>query len=158
MRANGREIAAEQKAALRYRWGLRLGAHSVSKTDGSTCGVRFLPHLLVRVRWKCDRCWRGARLLSGITWVRFPPLLLVCDCAHDVAVAYRLAMADVWVRLPLGALDDVELISGLRPCDVVAACRLGMADVRVRFPPRALNQGSGVRGQEAGIRRQGSGN
>jgi hypothetical protein len=24
--------------------------------------------------------------------------------AHDVAVAYRLAMADVWVRLPLGAL------------------------------------------------------
>ena len=26
---------------------MRLGAHSVSKTDGSSCGVRFLRHLLV---------------------------------------------------------------------------------------------------------------
>ena len=26
---------------------MRLGAHSVSKTDGSTCGVRFLRHLLM---------------------------------------------------------------------------------------------------------------
>ncbi len=25
--------------------------------------------------------------------------------AHDVAAAYCLAMADVWVRLPLGALE-----------------------------------------------------
>ena len=27
-------------------------------------------------------------------------------CAHDVAVACCLAMAEVWVRLPLGALRD----------------------------------------------------
>ena len=29
-----------------HRWVLRLGTHSVSKTDGSSCGVRFLTHLL----------------------------------------------------------------------------------------------------------------
>src|SRR5438477_121587 len=28
---------------------MRLGAHSVSKTDGSSCGVRFLRHLLVEI-------------------------------------------------------------------------------------------------------------
>ncbi len=31
-------------------------------------------------------------------------------CAHDVAAACRLAMADVWVRLPLGALVDSDLL------------------------------------------------
>lgn len=37
-------------SALERRWRLRLGAHSVSKTDGLACGVRFLRHLLVRLR------------------------------------------------------------------------------------------------------------
>lgn len=31
-------------------------------------------------------------------------MLWLVMCAHDVAAACRLAMADVWVRLPLGAL------------------------------------------------------
>ena len=71
---------------------------------------------------------------------------LIYERAHDVAVAYRLAMADVWVRLPLGALVGDELIENIRPCDVVAACRLGMTDVWVRFPPGALfvNAGHGT--------------
>ena len=30
--------------------------------------------------------------------------------AHDVAVAYRLAMAKVWVQLPLGALNTNALV------------------------------------------------
>jgi hypothetical protein len=47
------------------------------------------------------------------TRVQLPPDALVDDRpiynrAHDVAVAYRLAMADVWVRLPLGALPIAE--------------------------------------------------
>ena len=135
------------------------------------------------VNGKCGRRRRGARLLSGMTWVRLPPLPLIAraapgehslaglrerrfgvprstsgevdglssrpsgfesragywfvvrpwcssntplfqsgfagatpagctvgsrsiyERAHDVAVAYCLAMADVWVRLPLGALE-----------------------------------------------------
>ena len=31
---------------------------------------------------------------------------LVSNCVHDVAVAYCLAMAEVWVRLPLDALNS----------------------------------------------------
>lgn len=30
------------------------------------------------------------------------------DCTHDVAEAYRVAIAEVWVRLPLGA-DEGEV-------------------------------------------------
>lgn len=36
--------------------------------------------------------------------VRVPRASLLGNCTHDVAAAYCLAMADVWVRLPLGAL------------------------------------------------------
>lgn len=36
--------------------------------------------------------------------VQSPPDALDCVRAHDVTAACRLAMADVWVRLPLGAL------------------------------------------------------
>ena len=32
--------------------------------------------------------------------------------AHDVAVAYRLAMAEVWVQLPLGASANQTFASG----------------------------------------------
>ena len=65
---------------------------------------------------------------------------LIEERAHDVAVAYRLAIADVWGQIPLGALVDDELRNSLRPCDVVAAFRLGMADVWVRLPPGALGK------------------
>ena len=33
---------------------------------------------------------------------------LVFNCVHDVAVAYCLAMAEVWVRLPLDAFSNSE--------------------------------------------------
>lgn len=54
-----------------------------------------------------------------------------------LTAACGLAMAEVRVQIPLGALGN-ELRSDIGPCDVVAACRLGMTDVWVRFPPRAL--------------------
>ena len=38
--------------------------------------------------------------------VIFDNLVVMQFCAHDVAVACCLAMAEVWVRLPLGALRD----------------------------------------------------
>src|SRR5207248_9954308 len=41
--------------------------------------------------------------------VRPPPGALDDRRAHDVAAACRLAMADVWVRLPLGALGGVRV-------------------------------------------------
>ena len=51
----------------------------------------------------------GLRTRNAATWVRVPPGALCFldnsaseDGAHDVAVAYRLAMAEVRVRLPLG--------------------------------------------------------
>ena len=37
-------------------------------------------------------------------FVIFDNLVVMQFCAHDVAAAYCLAMAEVWVRLPLGAL------------------------------------------------------
>ena len=54
---------------------------------------------------------RGHRTRNAATWVRVPPgalgsltIRLSTKRAHDVAAACRLAMADVRVRLPLGAL------------------------------------------------------
>ena len=38
----------------------------------------------------------------------FDSLVVMQFCAHDVAVACCLAMAEVWVRLPLGALQRSE--------------------------------------------------
>ncbi len=35
----------------------------------------------------------------------FDNLVVMQICAHDVVAAYCLAMAEVWVRLPLGALQ-----------------------------------------------------
>src|SRR4029079_3405666 len=55
---------------------------------------------------------RGLRTRNAVTSVRVRPGALAIDCsltietttsAHDVAAAYCLAMADVRVRLPLGA-------------------------------------------------------
>ena len=40
-----------------------------------------------------------------VLWTRLLFDNLVKPCTHDVAVAYRLAMAEVRVQLPLGALD-----------------------------------------------------
>ena len=55
--------------------------------------------------------WQGHRTRNAATWVRVPPgalgsltIRLPTKRAHDVAAACRLAMADVRVRLPLGAL------------------------------------------------------
>src|SRR4051812_27007330 len=50
---------------------------------------------------------RGHRTRNTATWVRVPPGALFDNAvsalrAHDVAAAYRLAMAEVRVRLPLG--------------------------------------------------------
>ena len=57
-------------------------------------------------------------------------------CAHDVAVAYRLAMAKVWVRLPLGALSGYALVvQWLR-------LRCGMAAIRVQLSSSALSPGA----------------
>ncbi len=46
-------------------------------------------------------------------------------CAHDVAVAYDLAKVDVWVRLPLGALERVnsrELTRFFYWCNMEIVC------------------------------------
>jgi hypothetical protein len=58
---------------------------------------------------------RGHRTRNAATWVRVPPGALglldnsdALNGAHDVAAAYRLAMADVRVRLPLGTLSVVR--------------------------------------------------
>ncbi len=59
---------------------------------------------------------QGYRARNAATWVRVPPgAWLSLDhsltirprqiCAHDVAEAYRLAKAEVRVRLPLGTLE-----------------------------------------------------
>lgn len=66
-------------------------------------GTNVMRHALVVQR-------RGLRTRNAATWVRVPPGALgsffdnsdVGKRAHDVAVAYRLAMAEVRVRLPLG--------------------------------------------------------
>ena len=47
--------------------------------------------------------------VSGI----FDNLVVMQFCAHDVAVACCLAMAEVWVRLPLGAWGRLQF-SGVR--------------------------------------------
>ena len=59
---------------------------------------------------------QGHRTRNAATWVRVPPgalssltIRLPTKRAHDVAVAYRLAMADVRVRLPLGAFDNQDV-------------------------------------------------
>ena len=59
---------------------------------------------------------QGLRTRNAATWVRVQPGALEYDClffdnpirtqrTHDVAEAYRLAMSDVRVRLPLGAFS-----------------------------------------------------
>lgn len=48
--------------------------------------------------------------------VQSPPDALDCVRAHDVTAACRLAMADVWVRLPLGALRIVAARYANRYC------------------------------------------
>ena len=54
-------------------------------------------------------------------WVQVPPDSLALfdkpvleSRAHDVAVACYLAMVDVWVRLPLGALATVPHDGGIQ--------------------------------------------
>lgn len=47
----------------------------------------------------------------------FDSLVVMQFCAHDVAVACCLAMAEVWVRLPLGALQNPVWPNGkAAPC------------------------------------------
>ena len=47
----------------------------------------------------------------------FDNLVVMQFCAHDVAVACCLAMAEVWVRLPLGALQNPVWPNGkAAPC------------------------------------------
>ena len=61
--------------------------------------------------------WQGYRTRNAATWVQVPPGApeWFFDnsahhvCAHDVAAACRLAMAEVRVQLPLGALDEQDV-------------------------------------------------
>jgi hypothetical protein len=70
--------------------------------------VRFPPLPLVsRVRGVTATC----HLPTVASRVQFPPDALLIRCAHDVAAACRLAMADAWVQLPLGALVDRDFQS-----------------------------------------------
>ena len=43
--------------------------------------------------------------LDALASLIFDNLVVMQFCAHDVAVACCLAMAEVWVRLPLGVLQ-----------------------------------------------------
>ena len=52
-----------------------------------------------------------------VTLLIFDNLVVMHFCAHDVAVACCLAMAEVWVRLPLGALQNPVWPNGkAAPC------------------------------------------
>lgn len=52
-------------------------------------------------------------LLNASALLIFDNLVVMHFCAHDVAVACCLAMAEVWVQLPLGALFRLQA-SGVR--------------------------------------------
>ena len=77
--------------------------------------VRILPIPLQQQALVVQR--QRHRIRNAVTRVRVPPGALCVSAdsaffdnrkrtisAHDVAAAYCLAMAEVWVRLPLGAL------------------------------------------------------
>ena len=113
--------------------------------------------------------WRGLRTRNAATRVRVPPGALGSLTirhtlrAHDVAAACRLAMAEVRVQLPLGALDEQDVgkpgiprVSGTRDrrfksgrpdfdCGgtrVGTGRRLLTARTQVRFLPPQLDEGS----------------
>lgn len=114
--------------------------------------------------------WRGYRTRNAATRVRVPPGALrsltirpMIRRAHDVAAAYRLAMAEARVQLPLGAFDmqdvgkpGIPRASGARDrrfksgrpdyrCGGTRAGtgrRLLIAPTQVRFlPPQPLRKG-----------------
>ena len=80
-----------------------------TSTDGLTARL-LRRNEVMRVRFRLGALDASASLI-------FDNLVVMHFCAHDVAVACCLAMAEVWVRLPLGALQNPVWPNGkAAPC------------------------------------------